>query len=209
MKKPKIFVVTGTPKVLSGDWVIEPKKIIENYCVSINVSDSPCSTFDLQKLGFPAFWFPINEIGVWGHAPFFGALRVVNEYYTGDKPVHIHCHAGANRSPSTAYAILKAKGYSVEEIEDQLNYENLHEVFERNVERKHIPKNIIEFLELADQRREFNAVATVLRKMDSFFDEWAQKKFNEQNDYPLGKDDESGARLIYDKQKRRFVVIKE
>lgn len=205
MNKPKILVVTRTPKDKNDNWVIKPEQITETYCASINVSDSQCATFDLQKLGFPSFWFPINEIGVWGHAPFFGALQVVNEFYKGDKPVHIHCHAGANRSPSIAYAILRSKGFTPEEAEESLNYENLHKVFERN----HVPKNIIEFLQLSDENKELNSVSLVLRNMDLLYDEWAQKKFDEQNNYTLKANSDLPVRLIYSKDKKRFIVVKE
>lgn len=143
--KPKIFKVTQTPKGLNQILSVQPDIIAQYHCAVINVSDSPCATFDYQ-LKVPSFWFPINEIGVWSYYPFFGAIRVVNEYWKGDKSVLIHCHAGANRSPSVAYAILRAKGYTAEEASESLNYDHLFHVFDRNIQRKHIPKNIIEFL---------------------------------------------------------------
>jgi len=206
----KIFVVTSTPKDINNEFKVEPTYLIESYCACINVSDSSCATFDLQKLGMPAFWFPINEIGVWGHSPFFGALKVVNQYYKGDKPVLIHCHAGANRSPSVAYAILRAKGYTVEQAEELLKYPHLSEVFSRNIERKHIPGNIIEFLKAADESPEITAMAGVLRKLDSLYDEWAQKRFNEQNNFHLkGDGDNNNTRLIYSKEKKRFIIVKD
>ena len=208
-KKPKIFTVTRTPKGLDNILSIKPDVIASYYCAVINVSDSPCATFDYQ-LKVPSFWFPINEIGQWGHSPFFGTLRVVNEYYKGDKPVLIHCHAGANRSPSIAYAILLAKGYTPQEAEESLNYEKLSEVFQRNIERKHIPKNIIEFLKMADEdTNTTTSLHMVLRNIDALYDEWSQKKFDEQNDYTLKSDEESSARLVYNKEKKRFVIVKE
>ena len=205
MNKPKIFVVTPTPKGINQILSVQPDVAAKYYCAVVNVSDSECATFDYQKAGVPSFWFPINEIGKWGHSPFFGTLRVVNEYYHGDKPILIHCHAGANRSPSVAYAILLAKGYTPQEAKESLNYEDLSEVFDRNIERKHIPDNIIEFLKMANEHPEYS-LEFVLRKIDAWYNEWSQKKYDEQNDYTLNIDEEKKARLIYNKDKKRFVI---
>ncbi len=206
---PQIFKVTRTPKDKNCTARVELTTLLDLYCAAINVSDSQCATFDLQRIGIPSFWFPINEIGMWGHGPFLGALRVVNEYYKGDKPVLIHCHAGANRSPSVAYAILLAKGYNPSEIEESLEYENLTQVFDRNVLRKHIPSNIIQFLKVAEENPSFS-INGVLSAVDGLYDEWAQKKFSEQNNYVVkssgNPDDET--RLVYNREKKRFVLVK-
>ena len=49
----------------------------------------------------------------------------------------------------------------------------------------------------------------VLSKMDSLYDEWAQKKYEEQNDYTLKADSENPTRLVYNKDKKKFVLIKD
>ena len=67
MNKPKIFVVTKTPKALDNILSVMPESAGQHYCAVINVADSQCATFDYQKAGIPSFWFPINEIGQWGH----------------------------------------------------------------------------------------------------------------------------------------------
>lgn len=207
--KPKIFVVTRTPKALDNILSVKPDVAAAHYCAVINVSDSPCASFDYQ-LKVPSFWFPINEAGEWGHSPFYGALRVVNEYYKGDKPVLIHCHAGANRSPSVAFAILLAKGYTLQEAEESLNYPNMTQVFERNLERKHIPKNIISFLKKAEEIHHANtSLYSVLRNLDSDYEAWTQKRFEEQNDYVLKADSENPTRLVYNKEKKRFILVRE
>ena len=210
MNKQKIFVVTQTPKGLDNILTVRPEIASQHYCAVINVSDSACATFDYQKAGIPSFWFPINEIGAWGYSPFFGTLRVVNEYYKGDKPVLIHCHAGANRSPSVAFAILLTKGYTAKEAEESLQYKELEKVFNRNVERKHIPVNTIEVLKKADES-EYSTTSLhgVLANLDSYYDTWAQKKYDEQNDYTLKYDNESQARLVYNKDKKKFVLVKD
>ncbi len=205
MNKPKIFIVTRTPKGSDGILVIQPEEISENFCAVINVSDSPCATFDYQNAGIPSFWFPVNEIGQWGHSPFFGTLKVVNQYYTGDKPVLIHCHAGANRSPSIAYAILLAKGYSPQEAEISLNYPDLRLNFKRNVERKHIPSNIIEFLKEADDKS-LTSLNSVLRRMDSLYEEWAQKKLESQQNCVICSDSGTEKTLVYDSEKKRYII---
>lgn len=209
MSKPKIFFVCRTPKDIDNTYILEPKLIKEQFCACINVSDSICATFDLQEIGMPSYWFPINEIAQWTHAPFYGALKVVNKYFKGDKPVLIHCHAGANRSPSVAYAILRTKDYTKEEAEESLKYPHLHEVFERNIERKHIPKNIIDFLKASDENPEITSLSMTLRKLDSLYDEYAVKRFYEQNDYSLGKSSEDNTRLVYNKEQKKFIIIKD
>jgi len=203
-ERPKIFVVTRTPKGLDNILSVQPDVAASFYSAVINVADSPCATFDYQ-MKVPSFWFPINEIGKWGHSPFFGVLRVVNEYYKGDKPVLIHCHAGANRSPSIAYAILLAKGFTPQEAEASLNYKNLSLVFKRNVERKHIPENIVEFLKISNNDPSLS-LYFVLRKLDAAYEEWSQKKFGEQNDCVVSVDTDKKARLVYSKETKRFVV---
>ena len=205
--RPKMFVVTRTPKGLDNILSVKPDLAANFYCAIVNVSDSPCATFDYQ-LKVPSFWFPINEIAQWTYAPFYGTLRVVNEYYKGDKPVLIHCHAGANRSPSVAFAILMAKGYTVEEAEKELSYDNLKEVFFRNIERKHIPEKVIEFLKIIDAGEPTISIAGGLRRVDALYDEWAQKKYDEQNDYTLKANSDNPTRLVYNRETKRFVIVK-
>ena len=119
--KPVIFRVTKTPKGLDNILSVQPDVAASFYSAVINVSDSPCASFDYQ-MKLPSFWFPIHEIEPWGYTSFLATLRVVNEYYKGDKPILIHCHAGANRSPSVAFAILKTKGYTDDEAAQSLAY---------------------------------------------------------------------------------------
>ena len=120
----------------------------------------------------------------------------------------IHCHAGANRSPSVAYAILRAKGYTPEEAEETLEYDGLSQVFKGNVERKQIPKNAILFLKecLRDPSLSLRAA---LRQVDEEYNQWEQKQFKDQQNYSLQSDSEIGARLVYNKESRRFKLVKD
>lgn len=118
------------------------------FSAIINVSDSTCSTFDHS---IPSFWFPIQELGIWGHAPFYGAAKVVDQYGGGDLPVAIHCHAGVNRSMCVALAIQLAEGHSIEYIEQhwpKISNGFSYDLFLHNIKRKCIPENIVEFLGL-------------------------------------------------------------
>jgi rhodanese-related sulfurtransferase len=170
------------------------------------VSDSPYATFDYQKVGIPSFWFPIQEMGKWGYSPFYGTLKVVNEYYKGDKPILVHCHAGANRSPTIAYAILLAKGYTPKEAECSIKYPNFSKSFLRNMERKHVPQNVVEFLKKCDEKLfKDTSLHGVLKNMDYLYEEWSRKKVDEQNDYTL-IEGEGQTRIIYDEGKKQFVV---
>jgi len=203
-KKPTIFKVTRTPKGLDQILSVKPDVASHQYSAVINVSDSPCASFDYQ-LNLPSFWFPINEVGRWDYSPFFGALKVVNEYYKGEKPILIHCHAGANRSPSIAYAILLAKGYTIEEAEESLNYKNMSLVFKRNIERKHIPDNIINFLKATDKNPALSLYG-VLRQLDIEYETWSQNEFNEQNNCVVSVGLDKKVRLVYSQENKRFVV---
>ena len=206
-QKSKIFKVTGTPKGADNILSLKPELVSQYYSAVINVSDSPCATFDYQKSGLPSFWFPINEIEFWGHSPFYGAIKIVNEYYKGDKPILIHCHAGANRSPSVAFAILLAKGYTVTEAEESLDYPNISKVFSRNIERKHIPRNIIDFLIEAD-KDEVTSLHFCLKRLDAIYEKQAQDKYDQQNNHVISNEGTDGVkRLVYDSSKSKFVII--
>lgn len=196
--KPVIFKVTKTPKGLDQLLSVQPDVVSTFYSAVVNVSDSPCATFDYQ-LKVPSFWFPINEIGEWGYSPFFGTLKVVNEYWKEGKPILIHCHAGANRSPSIAMAIMIAKGYTTEEVEQSLQYPELGRVYKRNRDRKHIPNNIVVFLREADKYPN-ESLHMILKRIDSLYDTWSQRKHKEQCDCIV-----DGVRMVYDPTVKKYI----
>ncbi len=207
MEKKKIFHVTQTPKGLDGVLKVSADFVKENYCAVINVSDSPCATFDYQKQGIPSYWIPIHEIEPWGYTPFLATLRIVNEYYD-NRPILLHCHAGANRSPSIAFAILKTKGYTDDEAAQSLAYADVSKVFQRNIEMKLIPKNILEFLAAAEkhQDRSMNGLMAVLHEG---YLERADKIYDTIKDFTLHGSDENPVRLVYDRTVKKFVIKRD
>ena len=151
-----MFTVTPSPLIYLNGLARTPEKqkaffemVKSNYCVVINVADDPCAIPQFQEEHIPAYWFPIIEFGYWGYIPFFSTLRVVETYYSGDRNILIHCHQGAHRSPIVAYTILRALGTSTDDAETQLEYKGLNRIFERDVNKRRIPDDIIEFIQTA------------------------------------------------------------
>jgi hypothetical protein len=122
-----------------------PDKISEHFCAVINVSDTPCGSFKLQGK-IPTFWVPIFESVAWGYSAMFMTIRVVQEYYKGDKPVLIHCHAGMNRSPTMAVLVMRAFGRDFTNVTQVLGAGNWGKV-ETNIRTKTIPEDSLKFLE--------------------------------------------------------------
>jgi len=151
-----MFIVTPSPLIyLEGLARTEEKqkaffdKVRNNFCMVVNVADTPCATDLFQAEGIPSYWFPICEFAYWGYTPFFATLRMMEYHYTGEKPILIHCHQGAHRSPIVAYTILRAFGRTPLEAETELEYKGLTEIFERDIKKERIPADIIEFLQMA------------------------------------------------------------
>jgi hypothetical protein len=109
-------------KLVVGMFPITQNKHFDasKYDVVINVSDE--FYFDVeQKLkaaGCNTYWFPMNEckrdIGL---NSIYGAMVVIYEAEKQNKTVYLHCHAGANRSPSVwaAYHYMRT-GKHIEKI---------------------------------------------------------------------------------------------
>jgi protein tyrosine/serine phosphatase len=75
------------------------------YDVIINVSDE--YQFDIHqeasKNNIMYYWFPLNECnGDMGINSIYGALQILFMCEESNKSVYLHCHAGANRSPTVA-----------------------------------------------------------------------------------------------------------
>jgi hypothetical protein len=102
-----------------------------NYQYIINVSDeyiSYCHNAAMSSFR-KYFWFPMNEcIGDIGLNSLFGALQILWIAEHENASVLLHCHAGANRSPTVrdAYYFLRTKKHREniqfdEEIEERLS----------------------------------------------------------------------------------------
>lgn len=81
-----------------------PKEIKNsNFDVFINVSDEyicSCHLAAVQSNKL-SFWFPMNETTKdMGLNSIYGALQIMYEAELENKKVYLHCHAGANRSPT-------------------------------------------------------------------------------------------------------------
>ena len=151
-----MFTVTPSPLIYLNGLARTPEKrksffdmVKSNYCAVINVADDPCAIPQFQEEHIPAYWFPIIEFGYWGYVPFFSTLRIALMYYEKNKNVLIHCHQGAHRSPIVAYTILRALGSSAEDAASQLEYKELPIIFQRDIDKRRIPGDIIEFLQVA------------------------------------------------------------
>lgn len=124
--------------------------IKNNYYGTINVSDTPCMTFEYQNAGIKACWFPIHEVGYWGYAPFYGTAKFLDQKLRdGDeRPILLHCHAGVNRSVCVAYANLLAVGVTQPEINEKITIgEGLPTLLEININKGYIPSDIVPFLQ--------------------------------------------------------------
>ena len=119
----------------------QSKYPIEKYKAVVNVSDTPETTFEFADKGIPSFWFPVNEIHLWGYSPFYGTAKVIDKYCD----ILLHCHAGVNRSKSIAYAILKTEDMSDEEIKIHIK-DDVARLFESNIRKGYIYPDIIRFL---------------------------------------------------------------
>lgn len=97
------------------DWILNKIKVgsfpyqfnsnfdAAKYDIVINVSDEWDREIEikLKQQDCETYWFPMNEckkdIGL---NSVYAALRILYHAETNNKSVYLHCHAGANRSPT-------------------------------------------------------------------------------------------------------------
>lgn len=85
-----------------------------DYKYIINVSDeyiNYCHDVAME-CNIKYFWFPMNEcVGHIGINSLYGALQILYEAEQEEAKVMLHCHAGANRSPTVAdaYYFMRTK----------------------------------------------------------------------------------------------------
>ena len=134
----KLFDVTPDPS--NHPDRKNPEYIKKNYFGVLNVSDSPCSTFNYALNGIMSLWVPIHEVGIWGYSPFYVAAKMldIKQQIQDTRPILLHCHAGVNRSRCVAHAVLSAEGNCQKEI-DELDVLIL---FALNLQKGYIPEDI-------------------------------------------------------------------
>jgi len=149
----KFFEVTPDPR--NHPVRKNPEYVKKNYFGVLNVSDTPCMTFEYALHGILSLWVPIHEVGQWGYAPFYVAAKMLDlkQQMQDGRPILLHCHAGANRSRCVAHAVLSAEGNCQKEIEDNLPTigEGLPSLFDVNINKGYIPDDII--LMLAERKK--------------------------------------------------------
>jgi len=121
-----------------------PEYVKKTYFGVLNVSDTPCSTFNFALNGILSLWVPIHEVGIWGYSPFFVAAKMLDlkRQSNDGRPILLHCHAGVNRSRCVAHAVLSAEGDCQEEIDDI----DVDVLFKHNILKGYIPEDIIDML---------------------------------------------------------------
>lgn len=91
------------------------KTTADSFDVFVNVSDTPCTTFEPSRQGQFMHWYPVNECGLWNLSYLFWLKRVLDHHFDAGHRIYLHCHAGAYRSPSAAILWLQSRGHSAEE----------------------------------------------------------------------------------------------
>ena len=126
-------------------------KTVENFDVFLNVADSECETLKpYPNKHQHYYWFPINEVGYWGLAPFYYVNKVLDHHLPLGHKIYHHCHAGAHRSPMTFMLYLVYKGLSLTEAASYLmrRAPDLEiSMFFMDIKGGHISPYIFDFLE--------------------------------------------------------------
>lgn len=101
-----------------------------DYKYIINVSDEYVGGYQMMALrsGKSYFWFPMNEIkGDMGVNSIYGALQILWMAEEENAKVYLHCHAGANRSPTIAdcYYFMRTKTHRNREDKNNRLLDNI------------------------------------------------------------------------------------
>lgn len=97
----KNLIVSRYPVINEYDCMYKEIDII------INVSDEHYNAYAaaVNERGKQYYWFPMSEVNKnMGMHSIFGSLGVLYQAYHADQKVLLHCHAGANRSPTVQAA---------------------------------------------------------------------------------------------------------
>lgn len=132
------------------DILLFNKKSSYSFKAVINVHDEQSLLFTSP---IPYFWFPIDETYYWNYSPFYGSLKIYEKY----ENIAIHCAAGANRSPSVAYALINV--FSLENKYEEKVLKFFKKIFEINIKNKKIPSDIINFLKYCKENKNASIAA--------------------------------------------------
>ncbi len=122
-----------------GSYPLPMEILNSEFDYIINVSDEYiryCHDAAMQK-GIKYFWFPMNEHAEIGLNSIYGALQILHEAEELDKKVLLHCHAGANRSPTVAdaYYYMRGRKHFIRRIDADLE-RDLNIMFGRPADHK-------------------------------------------------------------------------
>jgi len=141
------------------------KYVINVSCEYISSCQKVCMDNDIKY-----FWFPMDEVsGDIGLNSIFGALQILWIAEQEKASVILHCHAGANRSPTVmeAYYFMRTKKHFVREISaeskelfekifpESKNSERQNNRLLNNIEAGHLPSK--------------NKMETFLKKTEEWF----------------------------------------
>lgn len=146
------------------------KYVINVSCEYISSCQKVCMDNNIKY-----FWFPMDEVsGDIGLNSIFGALQILWIAEQEKASVILHCHAGANRSPTVmeAYYFMRTKKHFIREISteskelfeemfpDSKNLERQNNRLLNNIEAGHLPAK--------------NKMETFLKKTEEWFlkQEW-------------------------------------
>lgn len=150
------------------------KYVINVSCEYISSCQKICMDNDIKY-----FWFPMDEVsGDIGLNSIFGALQMLWIAEQEKASVILHCHAGANRSPTVmeAYYFMRTKTHLIRELTDSKK-ESILKMFPdtdlsvfknnrllNNIEAGHLPSK--------------NKMETFLKKTEEWF-----LKQDQENDF--------------------------
>jgi protein-tyrosine phosphatase len=79
-------------------------KTAQKYDIFLNVALESLYSHDAikPKQNTKYFHVPINEDNFWGYEPFLKTKIILDKAFEGGEKTYLHCHSGANRSPTIA-----------------------------------------------------------------------------------------------------------
>ena len=129
----------------------------QRFDVFINLTENPLYTHDTHKPQQHTryYWVPIWELEPWGYEPFLETKKLLDEFYTHNNKVYMHCAAGTNRAPCITMAWLLSKNHPLEEAASIISSNDAHiqnymRKYMLNIKQGLIPKDLKQFIEKAE-----------------------------------------------------------